>query len=167
MARRRAFLLVESLAALLVASLMIFLLCRMLVDGMQIERLTSERMQRRAATDSFLDRLRADAMRADSFEWGSTEDAFVLTLFGAASLPQRDVAYNFLGGDVTRTANGMQTDGWKAPRLLIEAAVRSEHRRALLDVNVVELPPARKRDARPRETHSWVNLPARRSEETR
>lgn len=164
MTHRRAIALVELMATLLLSAVIMILLSKVLVDGIKIEHLAAERLHRRATADTFLDRLRADALHAESFTWQGTDEAFILTLAAREGASKQEVGYNFLGGAVTRTIEGRQTDAWKAPRLIIEANVSKTCKHPLLDVNFVELPPARKRDALPRETHILVNMPQQQTE---
>lgn len=157
--RPGAFMLVEAimLVAFLVA--VMAMIARFVVDALYMQRVTAQRLDRAAMVDHLLERLRADAATASSFEWDGP--GCELTLNGPMTPPADPaVRYGFSPDRVTRREGPHETSVWRADRLSFAARRTTGRIRDLLSVTCREAPPERATALPIREFELTVILPA-------
>ena len=154
-ASRRAILLLELIAMILIGTVMLSLLARMIVNHLEFQHLSRLHDNRMAVMDSLIRRLERDAVTTAAYRW--QDDAATLTL-GQASAPA--VQYRIQTASVVRRVDGIETDRWSSMRLRFSAKVERGPRADILGITFTEQPPPRRRRLPDRTYTKSVTLPS-------
>lgn len=132
----RAFTLAEFLITLLVASGVVFLLGKLTLDSIYIQRVAIQHTARIASIDALVRQLHDDARHAITYQFG--DDALVLQTHSPDHL--LEIRYELAEDLVRRSVNGTDTS-WSARRLAFAWKIEPGPRADLLHMTFVELPP--------------------------
>lgn len=155
-APRRAMLLFELAAMIMIGVVMLSLLARMIVNHLEFQRLSRLHDNRMAVMDSLIQHLERDAVITAAYRW--QDDAATLTLERHASSPA--VQYRIQPASVIRLVDGIETDRWRSMRLRFSARVERGPRADILGITFTEQPPPRRRRLPDRTYTKSVILPS-------
>jgi len=155
----RAFTLIELMAALSAAAIILSVLGKLLVDGIYLQRIAGERLDRLAVVDTMIERLRADALGAAANAWDPNAPSPTLTLLACDGARREHIEWIFRGGNVIRRVDAHETDGFRASRVRFAARIDRGDRFDVLVVTMTVQPPARAHSRPPREFSEPVLLP--------
>lgn len=137
--RRRAVLLVEFLAVMLPAAILLGLLGLMISDFLTLQRLAAEHATRMSLVDSLCAKLRADILPAERAVWTAGQDG---TSVLALHLPDETrVVYQITAERVVRWVGESDEQAWTANRLEFAAISVSGRTGRVLQLMLDELPP--------------------------
>lgn len=155
----RAFMLLELMFAISVASIIFFALGKLLLDGIYLQRIAAQRANRLAVTQALTERLRADALGAVAYAWNERESASTLKLHTYADGSHRQVDWVFRGDQVVRRADDRDAGGFRTERLRFYAQIERNTHADILALELIVCPPARSRHSSPRSSSERVLLP--------
>lgn len=139
--RRRAIMLVEMLAVMIPAAILLGLLAVMTFDFITLQRLAGEHGTRMTIADSLCVRMRGDIFSAGRAEWTTTEDGWgILSL---RSPDESTITYRIESDRVTRSVADVEESVWSASRLQFECNCLDGPAGRLLQLTLEELPPPR------------------------
>ncbi len=154
-----AYVLLELMFTLALVTVIVFVLGKLVLDGIYLQRIAGEHANRCAVTAALTERLRADALGAIAYTW--TEDAAGLTLMLStyADGSHRQVRWVFRRDEALRIAGGRDAGGFSAERLQFSARIEADEQFDTLAVEFVVPPPARALRKSPRVFSEHVLLP--------
>lgn len=155
--QRRAFVLIELLSFVILASMLLTVIWKLMVDSVYVQRMAAQYAHRTGAMDAMLRTLRSDTIQAGAYCW----DGATLTLTEIADEPGT-VVFKFVSGRARRLSGGAETCVWQAPRLRFEARVLQGEVGDVLEVIFIEDPPPRPSRVALRTHAASVCLPSRR-----
>lgn len=154
-ASRRAILLLELIAMILIGTVILSLLGRMIVNHLEFQHLSRLHDNRMAVMDSLIQHLERDAVTTAAYRW--QDDAATLTLDRASSPA---VQYRIQPQSVMRLVDGIETDRWRSRRLRFSARVERGPRADILGITFTEQPPPRRRRLPDRTYTKSITLPS-------
>ena len=159
MSPRRGFTLVEMLFAVSALLIMMLVLSKMLVDGIYMQRIAGERVNRGATVAAITQRLRADAIGAVDYKMTAQGNADLLTLSTYLDGMRREVQWIFQVENVLRLVDGHELDGYANERLLVSVALEPGTLHDILELKLTVVPPSRSRGHTPRISTEQILLP--------
>jgi type II secretory pathway pseudopilin PulG len=141
--RQPAFLLVELMIVIVLGAAVLSILGQLLLDGLYLQRLAGQHEVRITIMDTLAQRLRRDALAASSYQWQPAEQGGTLTIsqWGDGSISTAH--YVFEPERVSRSDAGGESGAWKAERLRFAVRIDAGPGADVLQLDFVELPPAR------------------------
>ena len=116
---RRGFLLVELMAVLAIAALLLGILGKLVVDMIYVQRVGAQHADRMAVLDALAQRIRADTRAAVNYDW--RDSVLKLRTLGPAGLT--DVTYAFEPDAVWRQVSGEAATEWRSRRMGIACRI--------------------------------------------
>lgn len=144
------FMLLELIFMLTAAALVLFVLNKLLLDGLYLQRVADERINRASLIDGLVERLRRDALQAAGHAWRSEPNRAALTFEIPTHAAVERVEWIFRPTEITRRVNNCDFSAFSASRLSFEARLEAEMLADLLHLKFVVQPPERSRLTKPR-----------------
>ena len=157
--RDRAFTLLEVLLAATTLVVVVFLLGKLFVDGLYLQRVAADRSDRDAAIAALVDQLRYDALGASKYSWIDGEESDMLTLSTYADGAPRVVRYEIAPKLIRRFEGGNETGAFAAHRLEFAASASPGRYADVLDLELTPPPPPRAYHSAPRVVTESIVLP--------
>jgi type II secretory pathway component PulJ len=158
--RTRAFTLVELMLAIPIMLIVMFVLGKLVIDGIYLQRIATQQANRQTVITALMNRLRADALGAAVYEWSETGGR-TLTLSTSASGAPRRVCWTFGKDDVRRTEDGRDAGSFAAERLHFDPSIENGSRSDVLTLDLAVDPPSRAHQRKPLVFSEKVLLPPR------
>ena len=156
--RDRGFILLELIFMLTISAIVVFLLYKMCIDGMYIQRLASERDNRVTTLNAMIERLRADALVMSGYSWDQTGESAILDLITCTVEQTTHVTWIFGPIEIRRLEDGRDAGVFSADRLTFKTMLeRGEHADTLV-LQTIVAPPERNRQRDPQIDRSGVLL---------
>jgi type II secretory pathway pseudopilin PulG len=155
----RAFTLVELMFVISAASIALFVLGKLLIDGIYLQRIAGERANRLAVLESMVETLRADALVASGYTLTENENGPTLALRTYAEGSYRRVEWAFQGDHVLRRVDGREAGRFAAPRVCLAARLEHGARFDILALQTTVSPPPRSSRKSPRTYAERLLLP--------
>ena len=156
---RRGIFLVELVVVIILGAGMMWVLGKLLLDGLYLQRLAGQHEARASSMVTLTQRLRDDALAATSYRWEAGDPGGMLVINRCVDGVSSLVRYAVLSDRVSRSNDGGESDAWQAERLCFAARVESGPCADIFQVDFVELPPPRAPMLSPRQSSVSVLLP--------
>lgn len=156
----RGMMLVQLMLVLVLASLVMWMLGKILIDSAYLQHVAAQHADRARTTAALTRQLRRDANSATGARWIPAEDASMLEMHTYVNGRAVGVRYIISSTSVRRERAGVQTHLWQTPRLAFDAGVRRGPHGALLHLSILEQPPPRPAHLPNRRLELTVMLPA-------
>lgn len=140
----------ELIFMLTAAALVLFVLNKLLLDGLYLQRVADERINRTSLIDDLVERLRRDALQAAGHAWRSEPNRAALTFEIPTHAAVEHVEWIFRPNEIARRVNGCDSSAFSAARLSFEACLEAKMLADLLHLKFVVQPPERSRLTKPR-----------------
>lgn len=168
--RRTGFTLIEFLAVIAVAMLIMFVLGYVMIDVLRVARLTRDRDMRVSAIDGLSKQLRADVRLAAAcnprqVEWDGVRSAAIELQLQSPPGELQKILYVLRRDQVERIADGSRAGAWAAPQLEFGHSIETAGNVDLMRLTYHELPSTSGVQRTPRRTEICVQLPGRRPSE--
>jgi len=155
----RAFTLVELLIVVSAVAGTLFVLGKLLVDGIYLQRTAAEHANRVAVTQALTRRLRADALGATARAWGEDASGLSLKLVTYADGAPHQAHWAFERERAVRRVDGCEAGLFFAERLQFSAHITQRARSDVLVLDLIVTPPARAWSRSPRTHSEYVLIP--------
>jgi type II secretory pathway pseudopilin PulG len=156
---QRAWVLLELVLTLALVGVIVFVLGKLVLDGIYLQRIAGEYANRLAVTAALTERLRADALGAVAYTWTENTAGPMLMLSTYADGSHRQVLWVFRSDDVRRIAEGRDVGGFSAERLQFSARIEPGEKSDRLVLELIVPPPARAWRKSPHLSTVYVLLP--------
>lgn len=157
----RGMMLVQLMLVLVIASLVLWMLGKILIDSAYLQHVAAQHADRARTTAALTRQLRRDASSASDARWLRTKDAVTLEMQTYANGRAVGVRYTITRTSVRRERAGVQTHVWQTARLAFDADVQRGPHGVVLRLSILEQPPPRTAHLPNRRLELTVMLPAR------
>lgn len=140
---RRGFLLLELVIVVVLAAGVLWILSKLLIDGLYLQRIAGQHVARVGVVDALTRRIRTDALSAIGYGWRVAEREATLVLSGRAGGSTSEVRYVFEPDRVVRSERSGESVTWQRERLRFAARTERGPQADILYVDFIELPPPR------------------------
>ena len=157
----RGLMLTQLMLVLVLASLVVWMLGKILIDSAYLQHVAAQHADRARTTAALTRQLRRDASTAADARWLRIEDAAVLEMTTYGNGRDVGVRYTITNTSVRRERSGVQTHVWQTPRLAFDAVVQRGPHGVVLQLSILEQPPPRPAHQPNRRLELTVMLPDR------
>lgn len=164
--QNRGFTLVELIIVIAAVGGTLFVLGKLLLDGIYLQRVAAQHANQVAVTDALTKRLRADALGAAACAWEDGPSGPTLLLHTYAEGRLSPVQWTFEPNRVIRRDAGREAGLFDAERLGFAARCETTAGSSVLALDLLVAPPARAAGRPPRLATTYVLLPPKDPQES-